>query len=80
MRGNGDNVRRTQRGFAIYTEFKNRYGFKDEIISVQESSSAMRRKVWIFSRAEGKTEAIHLDVSGAKMVIKALQKFVDGVD
>ena len=72
-------MRRTNRGFAIYTQFKDLYG-KD--VRVQASSLATRRAVWIFPETSmhmGEPQAgAHLTVAQAKRVIKALQAFVDG--
>jgi hypothetical protein len=72
-------VKRTNRGFAIYAEFKDEYG---KNIRVQASSLATRRCVWIQNEV---TEHMgvhlgnaHLTVPMAKRVIKALQRFVDG--
>lgn len=70
---------RTQRGFAIYDEFKDRY---DKDITIVKSSIATEDCVWIQNEVitvDG--EAIgnaHLTVDMAKRVIKALQAFVDG--
>lgn len=74
-------VRRTERGFAIYTEFKDRYA---KNICVVASSLATERCVWIqnevtFHMGTALASA-HLTVPMAKRVIRALQKFVDGVD
>ena len=72
-------MKRTQRGFAIFTQFKDLYG-KD--VRVQMSSLATRRAVWIFPEVTvhlGEPQAgVHLSVAQAKRVIKALQAFVDG--
>ena len=72
-------MKRTERGFAIYTEFKDEYG---KNIRVQASSLAMKRCVWIQNEV---TEHMgqhfgnaHLTVAMTKRVIKALQAFVDG--
>lgn len=74
-------MKRTERGFAIYTEFKDLYGLG---CRVQASSLATKRAVWI--QNEGVTHMgetlgnAHLDRKMAKRVIKALQAFVDGKD
>jgi hypothetical protein len=72
-------MKRTERGFAMYAEFKDADG---EIVKVQRSSSIGRRLVYIFPAAKIHLgEAIsgaHLTVPMAKRVIKALQKFVEG--
>ena len=72
-------MKRTERGFAIYTEFKDEYG---KNIRIQASSLATKRCVWIQNEV---TEHMgihlanaHLSVGMAKRVIKALQTFVDG--
>lgn len=73
--------KRTERGFRIYTAFKDEYGAN---ISVIKSSLASRRCVWIQNEVvncHGENLAnAHLTVSMAKRVIKALQDFVDGKD
>lgn len=73
-------MKRTQRGFGIYTQFKDLYG-KD--VRVQASSLASKRAVWIFPEVEtactGEHIAgAHLSVALAKRIINALQRFVDG--
>ncbi len=74
-------MKRTERGFAMYAEFKD---FDGETVKVQRSSSIARRLVYIFPAAKIHLgEAIsgaHLTVPMAKRVIKALQKFVDGAE
>ena len=74
-------MKRTSRGFAIYTEFKDEHGCN---IRVQASSLATKRCVWIQNEV---TEHMgqhlgnaHLTVAMAKKIIKALQEFVDGKD
>lgn len=73
-------MKRTARGFAIYTEFKDLYG---KNICVVASSLATKRCVWIQNEVspEHMGERLanaHLTVAMAKRVIKALQAFVDG--
>jgi hypothetical protein len=72
-------MKRTPRGFALYTEFKDIDG---ENVKVQRSSSIGKRLVYIFPAARihlGTAIAgAHLTVGMAKRVIKALQQFVDG--
>jgi hypothetical protein len=74
-------MKRTSRGFALYTEFKDADG---ESVKVQRSSSIGRRLVYIFPNAKIHLgEAIsgaHLTVPMAKRVIKALQRFVNGIE
>jgi len=73
-------MKKTPRGFAIYTEFKDSY-LSD--VRVQMSSSVLKR-CWIFVKNEGKQAgsnletdgAIHLDVKQAKRLIKALERFI----
>jgi hypothetical protein len=66
-------MKRTENGFAIYTEFQDA---NDKSIRVQTSSSAEKRMVWIHTEPG---EA-HLTVKTARQVIRALQSFVDGKD
>lgn len=71
-------MKRTNRGFAIYTEFKDLYG---KNCRVQESSLATKRAVWIQNEVvthmgESLGNA-HLSVAMARRVIKALQAFVE---
>jgi hypothetical protein len=72
-------MKHTQRGFAIYADFKDYDGIN---IRVQESSLATKRCVWIQNEVVHHLgESIgnaHLTVAMAKRVIKALQAFVDG--
>lgn len=74
-------MKRTERGFAIYTEFKDLYG---KNIAVVKSSLATQDCVWIQNEV---TEHLptgthlgnaHLTRAMAKRVIRALQAFVDG--
>lgn len=80
-------MKRTNRGFKIYSEFKDTYGNK---ITVQESSSACAARVWVFTEnskgddcsfdtATGMyiSAAPHLSVSNAKRLVKALTKFIE---
>lgn len=72
-------MRRTERGFAIYAEFKDEYG---KNIRVQASSLATKRCVWIQNevteRMGGHLGNAHLTVAMARRIIEALQAFVDG--
>jgi hypothetical protein len=74
-------LKRTERGFAIYDEFKDQYGKK---IRIMKSSLATDRCVWIQNEVcEIHGHHIgnaHLTVPMAKKVIAALQRFVDGVE
>lgn len=74
-------VRRTPRGFAVYTTFKDLNGKK---LTVVKSSIAGTSAVWIQNEIEYCSgEPIgnaHLSRVMAKRVIKALQTFVDGVE
>ncbi len=77
-------MKRTNRGFSIYTEFKDANGHD---VRVQKSSWAEKDAVWIFCHKNdedcilhlGKRQAYspHLTKAQARRVIKALQKFVD---
>lgn len=68
-------MKKTQRGFSIFTQFKDLYGKE---VRVQKSSLATKRAVWIFTEVETTCAGAHLSVAQAKRVIKALQMFVDG--
>ena len=50
-------MKRTNRGFGIYTEFVDTYG---QEVRVQQSSSAESDRVWIFCHKDGKDSHIHL--------------------
>lgn len=75
-----DGMRKTPRGFKIYSEFTDTY--KSDV-SIVESSSVLKR-CWIFVENDGKKQgsnlvtdgAIHLDTRQARLVISALQKFI----
>lgn len=72
-------MKRTGRGFAIYTEFPDHYG---KNIAVIRSSLVSPRCVWIQNEiVEHMGEHLgnaHLTVPMARRIIKALQAFVDG--
>ena len=74
-------MKRTERGFAVYTDFKDLDGCNCRVV---RSSIAGKRAVWIMNEivlCGPDSEPIgnaHLTVAQAKKVIKALQKFVDG--
>lgn len=72
-------MKRTHRGFAIYTEFQDTYG---AWIRVQKSSAATTRRCWIFANEDedggGKETAAHLSPQQARRVAKALHRFADG--
>jgi hypothetical protein len=74
-------VKRTERGFAIYADFKDLYHAN---ICIQRSSLAGKRAVWIQNEVvpcgpdKEPIGNAHLSVAMAKRVIKALQRFVDG--
>ena len=72
-------MKRTERGFAIYTDFNDEYGRN---ICVVRSSLVGKRCVWIQNEVvEHRGEHLgnaHLTVPMAKRVIKALQEFVNG--
>lgn len=73
-------MKKTNRGFKIYSEFTDTYKSK---VQIQESSSIFKR-CWIFVKNEGKHPesnlvtdgAIHLNTKQAKLIISALQKFL----
>lgn len=77
-------MKRTERGFAIYSEFKDAYG---QDVRIQESSWAEKGAVWIFCHKNGEDCLLHLGKwqaysphltkAMARQVIKALQTFVD---
>ena len=71
-------MRKTERGYSIYTEFKDRYGRN---VRVQKSSLATEDCVWIFPEIHEHMgthlAGAHLTKRMAKRVIKALQTFVD---
>lgn len=82
-------MKRTPRGFAVYTEFVDTYGNR---VRVQKSSSAGVRRCWIFTNypdgAKFKPHAPspggittpepHLSPAQARRVAKALLRFADG--
>lgn len=63
----------TPRGFAIYAEFDHSdyEGDKRSLFTVQESSLATERKVWI-----GKDDRAHLNEDEARIVRDALSEFL----
>lgn len=73
--------KRTNRGFLIYTEFKDLNG---QEVRVQKSSSAGADHVWIFPEVRhhhvtGEPLAgAHLNKVQARRIIRALQRFIDG--
>ena len=81
-------MKKTKRGFNVYSEFKDTHG---SVITVQESSAASEKCVWIFldgargrgstffDEVTGKYHAVspHLNKVKAKQLIKALTKFVE---
>lgn len=73
-------MKRNDRGLMDYTQFKDQYG---NIVVVRRSSLATKRCVWIFCKkkeTDNSDQSPHLTVKQAEMVIKALQKFVDGIE
>jgi hypothetical protein len=64
-------MKRTARGFRIYTEFSDTYG---NIVTVQQSSS-VKHRCWI--SVDSAVPAAHLSVVHAKRLIKALTRFVE---
>ena len=64
----------TPRGFRIYTTFHDSAGHR---VTVQQSSSAIEPKVWIFCNASPDCiDSPHLTVDDAKMVRSALDQFI----
>jgi hypothetical protein len=61
----------TERGFAVYDDFTDRYGHR---IRVQRSSLATEAAVWIFTDDE--QGSAHLTVEMAVRVRDALDKFI----
>lgn len=62
------------RGLRVYTEF---YDSAGNQVRVQQSSSAVEPKVWIFcSPSPDFIESPHLTVDDAKMVRAALDRFI----
>lgn len=81
-------MKRTNRGFAIYTELQDAYG---RIVRVQRSSSAEGRYCWLFCKNRmgeegsfhlGKWQSFspHLTPAQARRIAKALLRFADGKD
>lgn len=74
-------TKRNERGFAIYDTFVDMNGKR---ITVQKSSIAGRRLVWIQNEVElcGRQKVplgnAHLTVPMAKRIVHALQRFIDG--
>ena len=72
-------MKRTERGFAVYTSFNDAYGKR---ISVVRSSLWGPPHVWIQNEVVEHMGRhlcnAHLNRAMAKKVIKALQAFVDG--
>lgn len=73
---NRDERQKTERGFVVYDEFKDRY---DSTITIQESSIAFEPCVWIFAKNPNSKDepSPHLTPAQAERLIKALQQFVD---
>ncbi len=67
----------TLRGFAIHDSFTDTRGSE---IRVQQSSDASDNCVWIFCKRGEQDDAPHLNVEQAKLMIAALQEFVDTHD
>jgi hypothetical protein len=81
-------MKRTSRGFAVFTEFVDTYGNK---VRVQQSSAAGVDRCWIFSNYPDGSSAKHHGATGelvspsphltraqARRVAKALLRFADG--
>lgn len=68
----------TQRGFGIYTQFRDTY---DHQVRVVRSSAAFKRRVWIFCTDPNDStqdHSAHLSPIQARKVGNALLKFADG--
>lgn len=64
----------TERGFAIYAQFTDRYGAK---VRVQESSLATDSCVWVFAQEpNGHLASPHLTVDMARQLRDALSEFI----
>jgi hypothetical protein len=73
-----DGKHRTTRGFRVYGQFWCRY---QTSIRVQESSAAFESCVWLFLRGRNGGEAdAHLGLEGAKLLLDALQEFIEDVE
>lgn len=68
---------RTARGFRIYDEFPDRYGW---LLRVQESSLASESCVWVFSTRDGRTDGPHLTRDQAMRLIGALEDWLQDTD
>lgn len=75
----GQLMKRTERGFAVYADLRDQYG---KSIRIVKSSLATGRCVWIQNEVVEHMGTYlgnaHLTVPMAKRIIKALQAFVDG--
>lgn len=75
-------MKKTDRGFAIYSEFKESYGAQVRVI---ESSLATAPRVWIFCEKpnpnthENEDQALHLSPNQARLLIGALNKWLEHV-
>jgi len=73
-------MKRTERGFAVYAEFKDLDGVN---VRIQQSSLATKHAVWIQNEivlCGPDKEPIgnaHLDKRMARRIVKALQRFID---
>jgi len=71
-------MKRTARGFAIYTEFTDAYGRQ---VRVQKSSSAEHKRVWVFCEdtvgGVTRDRSPHLSPAMARRVAKALLRFAE---
>lgn len=77
-------MKRTARGFSIYTEFNDHNG---QEVRVQESSEAFHKRCWIFCTKDGLDCHVHLGThqayspyltpAQARMVARALLRFAD---
>lgn len=70
-------MKRTNRGFRIFSEFKDTYG---SVVRVQESSTASAFRCWVFCDNDPrsfKDPSPHLSPRQARLLAAALVKFAD---
>lgn len=75
-------MKRTNRGFGIYTQFQDS---RNADVRIQRSSEMGKRYVWLFAEGGQATgphvsgaAAVYLDVRQARRVAKALLAFAEG--
>ncbi len=68
-------MKKTQRGFSIYSEGKDSYGAEVDI----QMSSAVNKRCWIKIKGgalDNNDGTAHITEGHAKRIIKALEKFI----